>query len=389
MTVRAEHVDGDRYRVRIYTGTHPHTGRPQQRSRYFRADSQRAADKQAPGIEADMRAEVAEQAKVVGTVAECVDRWLLIQHSKSTLSPTYLRRADAICGRIRSQLGRIKATDLSRRHVEDWYVWLRGLDRGGGRRMSEATVLHHHRILSAVLTVALDAGMVNRVVTEKRAPKAPKYDLRLPSDAELAALIAAAPPNLRAVATFAAFTGLRRGEIFGLRWTDVEPGIIHVRQAVVELKGGVLLDKVPKSRRPRDVYVDEAVDRALVAWRAELEALAARRHGTLAADARVFPNLSADKTGWTPMRPGWLSLAWARHCKAQGVHVRVHDLRHWYASRLMARATPKDAQDALGHAMLSTTLNLYSHATEGSADRVRAAMRGALETFPPLPIDSQ
>ena len=380
MTVRAEHVAADRWRVRIYTGTHPLTGRPIQRSRYFRADSQRAADKAAPGLEAAMRAEARAAAEIVGTVAECVDRWLLIQHSKSTLSPTYLRRAELICSRIRTQLGRISASELSRRHVEDWYVWLRGIDQGKGRRMSEATVLHHHRILSAVLVVALDAGMVNRVVTEKRPPKAPPYQLTLPSDGELAALIASAPPTLRAVATFAAFTGLRRGELFGLRWTDVEPGVIHVRQAVIELKGGVLVDKVPKSRRTRDVYVDEAVDTALVQWRVELETLAQRRRGTLAADARVFPNLTADKTGRTPMRPGWLSLAWSRHCKTQGVHVRVHDLRHWYASRLMARATPKDTQDALGHAALSTTLNTYGHATEGSAERVRAAMRGALTT---------
>lgn len=378
MTVHAEHVTADRYRVRIYVGPHPLTGKPMQRSRYFRAPNQRAADKQAPSVEAELRDEAADRAELVGTVAECVDRWLLVQHSKTTLSPTYLRRADAICGRIRSQLGRVKASELSRRHVEDWYVWLRGIDQGKGRRMSEATVLHHHRILSAVLTVALDAGMVSRVVTERRAPKAQPYEMSLPSDADLADLISKAPPNLRAVATFAAFTGLRRGEMFGLRWTDVEPGVIHVRQAVVELAGGKLVDKVPKSRRPRDVYVDEAVDRALDVWRADLEQLAARRRGTLAPDARVFPNLTADKTGRTPMRPGWLSLAWSRHCKDQGATVRVHDLRHWYATRLVARATPKDAQEALGHAQLSTTLNLYGHKTEGSADRVRAAMRGAL-----------
>lgn len=365
------------WKVRAYVGLDPVTGRQRARSKTFQANGIRAARKMQARIETEWDDERRAHAAYVGTVAELVDRWLRLKRSEDR-SPTYLTRAEFIGKRIQDMIGHVPARDLTARHVSDWHVALRELP--GRRRMSQATVLHHHRILSAVLRMAREHGDIDKVATEATRPKkVDRYQIELPPSDTIQALLDAAPSHLRGAAWLAALTGLRRGELFGLQWTDVEPGVIHVRRSVVELAGGELRDKPPKSDRARKVWISPDLQDVLVGWRLRLEDAAAQIGGVLADDARVLPNLRADTSGRTPMRPGWLTLAWSRHCEKHGVKVRVHDLRHWYATHMLgAGLTAPEVAALLGHAQVSTTVNIYGHTSELSADRARAAIGGAL-----------
>jgi integrase len=140
-------------------------------------------------------------------------------------------------------------------------------------------------------------------------------------------------------------TGMRRGELFGLKWEDIdfEGSRIHVRRAV--WRGKFV---TPKSRRSR---------RAIDVTRTLKEALArlpSRFRGDL-----VFPADSG-----APMDPeNYTHRDWARTLRHSGLRrIRFHDLRHTYASLLIRQgAHPKYIQVQLGHASIQTTLDRYGH----------------------------
>lgn len=370
MTVRAEHLDGDRYRVRIYAGRDPVTGKARQLTRTFRAKNQRTADKQSSLHEAELRRKLEAKQAQQGTVAELVESWQSIR-TPATHSPTTLYREAPIVRRIVERLGAIPLDDLNGRHIDEWHAWLRTLDVNG-RRLSEATVHHHFRVLRSILITGEHWQMVATPATKHaKVPKPEKRELRLPTRQAIDVLISTLPPHARFPIIAASQTGVRRGELFGLRLDaiDWEQRKLSIRANVVEVPGRPLVDKIPKGKRTRPVPFGGGFAAILETHIATLRAASP----TLAADAFVMADLAADPTGRTPLRPGWLSLLWKRHTTRHGVQCRLHDLRHYYGSSLIAAGvTAKAVQEALGHADMSTT-NIYIHALEGSDDSIRTA----------------
>jgi integrase len=360
--------------LRLYAGIDPVTKRQRLRSKTFEAKGQQKARRVADKIVGEFRRDAAQAAAERGTVGDMVDQWRRIQESKGR-SPLTLQRDWFICKRIVERLGRVPVRDLKARDVEDWHVWLRELNSGTKaepRHMSERTVVRHHSVLSSVLSTAERRGYVDTNVARLVRPTAKAKQIEVPDSATLRLLFDSARPSLSGIAQLAAFTGLRRGELFGLTWADVEPDRIRVRRSVIQLPGGVLIDKAPKSGAERDVPIPPEVYTALQKWRAELETALG---GRVAADVRVVPDLGRDPSGRTPKRPDWLSHAWREHCKAQGVHVRWHDLRHWYATVAVNAGVPtRSVQAALGHAQVDTTMRLYVHETDEGADRLRGGV---------------
>lgn len=382
------HLGGDRWKVRIYAGR-DHFGRQRLRSKTFRAKNEQAANRAMARYVAELQGAIEDRKAERLTVAGLVKDWLAFKSPDFELST--MRRTKIITDRIIADLGRIPLDSLTARHVDEWYARLRAENIGTAdkpRYRSDSTVHHFHRVLHGILRQGERWEMVPKVATAKATPpKRPKRRPAIPPEGAVRLLLEQASPSVRFAAILAAVTGLRRGELVGLRWTDVEDDGLHVRRSIVDNKARTV--KPPKTESgARVVGLAPGIRALLDVERARCEKIAAQRHGTLAPDAYILAELvgtwqdPGDPNGHKPRRPGWLTLAWRRLCDKHGARIRVHDLRHLHISALGDEHVPITAiAGRAGHSRNSTTLDIYSHESdEGrlvaaeAADRILARL---------------
>jgi integrase len=177
-------------------------------------------------------------------------------------------------------------------------------------------------------------------------------------------------PRLAPLLVLAALTGMRRGELCALRWTDVDLklGVIEVSRSVVVVPGGVA-EKTTKTDNSREVALDPVGIALLEEYKDEVIGWAKAVGTTLLADAFIFSPF-IDCT--TPFRPDNVTSFFIRVRDSVGAKgVRLHDLRHFTATQLIgAGVDVRTVAGRLGHADSSLTLRIYSHLIE---DRDRAA----------------
>lgn len=225
-------------------------------------------------------------------------------------------------------------------------------------RLAPGTVRTRLAYLRGVLRAAVRDRLIARDPSEGvQAPREPsrRSGMVIPTPGQVGAVLDAAGPRDRAVYALAAFAGLRAGEITGLRVRDVDflGRVVRVRQ---QGRNGTLAP--PKSRASeRDVPVPD-----------ELLAI-------LAEHVRRWPTSSGLLIREQVLSRGSLGTGWRRTCRRAGVGgVRLHDLRHFYASGLIAAGCDVvTVQRALGHESASTTLDTYAHLFPDASDRTRAA----------------
>src|ERR1039458_2061970 len=137
------------------------------------------------------------------------------RHQKTRLRPTTFERLDGILETLKATLPE-RAKDISRKSVAD-YISTRSEDVAPGTVQKEVTVLKH------ALRLAVEWELLNRNPAQgAKLPKVPEVRTRYLSPAELKASLEAAPEWMRAPIALAAFTGMRRGELLGLRWMDLD-----------------------------------------------------------------------------------------------------------------------------------------------------------------------
>jgi integrase len=178
-------------------------------------------------------------------------------------------------------------------------------------------------------------------------------------------------------------TGLRQGELLGLRWEDVDLGgatlrVRHTLQPPGFPKGAPARLMPPKTRRSlRGVHLPHSAVQALLRHREIQDAERARAKGTWRDYGLVFPNTLGGYADYTNLMP--------RHFKpllkkAGLPNIRFHDLRHTCATLLLTkRVHPKIVSEMLGHSSVSITLDIYSHVIPGLGDAAATAMEEALE----------
>ncbi len=191
---------------------------------------------------------------------------------------------------------------------------------------------------------------------------------------------AARGDRLEALYVLAVATGMRRGELLGLKWSDVdlENDGVSIRRTLTRIDNGkrVALG-VPKTNRSRrtirlTLQAVEALRRHLERQLREIEAL-----GDLYRDEGL---VFTTEVG-TPVNPSNLrQRSLAPLLKKAGLpHIRFHDLRHTCATLLLGKGVhPKFVQELLGHATIAITLDTYSHVMPGMGDQTARAMQDAL-----------
>ena len=363
------------WELRVSLGKDPISGKYKQLSKTFHG-SARAADEALRDL-IDRQVPLRTDGHRV-TVSQLLTRWLQ-EGERLDLSPTTLRTYEAqIDSTIRPALGTVQLTKLTTKHLDDLYGAMKK------KGLSPKTIRNHHAILSSSLHQAERWGWVRlNVADHAKPPRVVPRKVSAPSVEEVQSIIRAAEdrdPRLAPLLMLGALTGLRRGELCALRWTDVrlDVGDLIVARSVVVAKAG-LAEKSTKTGRERRVALDRVAVLLIKAHRRQVEKWARQAEVSLAEDSFVF---SPYVDGSKPFRPDNVTGFFMRVRDSLGLTVRLHDLRHFTATQLIgANVDIRTVAGRLGHSDPSLTLRVYSHAIE-QRDRAAAEVMGRVLSPP-------
>jgi integrase len=280
---------------------------------------------------------------------------------KTSVAPrTWTRYEQLIRCHATPALGTLPLEQVTPRHLQQLYSEM--VKAGSG----QGTVLQTHAVIHRALKQAVLWNLIPRNPADAvNRPKPHRQEMQTLSPEQARKLLEAARGDrLEALYVIALTTGMRLGELLGLRWKDVDldQGVVHVQVTLQRTKAGFEFVQ-PKTRHSR---------RQVLLTGAALEALQRHRESQTAAallksdvwhnehDA-VFTNLTGGPLDGTHV---------LRHCfrpllkRARLPEIRFHDLRHTAATLLLGLGTnPKIVSEMLGHSAITITLDLYSHVT--------------------------
>lgn len=306
---------------------------------------------------------------------EHIDRWLeAVEHS--VRPATFRRYSDVMRRHVLPTLGAVPLTRLGAPHLQRLYA--ERLESG----LSPTTVHHIHVTFHTALKQAVRWNLIDRNPTELVAPprRAQPETHTWSLEQSQRVLATGDQTELGALWRLALLTGMRRGEILGLKREDIDfqSGTLSVRRTLSRGKVGRWELGQPKTAAGRRSIAlpADSVD-ALKGHRAK-QAEERLRLGPLWEDhGFVFTG----RTG-APLHVNSLDAQFRKLIEASGVpKIRFHDLRHTSATlMLLIGVHPKVVQERLGHSDISMTMNRYSHVTPGmqqrAADNLSSALSG-------------
>lgn len=312
-------------------------------------------------------------------LSDYLSRWL---DERGDLKPSTLQGYRTVATNfIGPELGDVRLKDLTPARIVKAYTSMR--KRGGrrGKPLSDRSVQLTHAVLRSALEHAVEQGDLasNPAATLPRTslPRVrEKREMKVWSANDAAAFLAhTADDRLGACWALALDSGMRRGELLGLRWRDVnfETGVISVRRNRVSVDNKVV-EGTTKSGKARTVDLSAGTVASLRRWRT-------RQREERLAWGEAYENSGYVFTSedGAPLRPE--ALAWqfrSTLAKAPVPTIRFHDMRHTSATLdLEANVHPKVVQERLGHSNIAMTLDLYSHVIPGMGANA-ANLRGEL-----------
>ena len=275
----------------------------------------------------------------------------------------------------------VAVKDLTAAQVQEWEAELTT------RGLSSSTVGKAHRLLKQAMKEAVNLDLIAKNPID--AVKPPKRVLKKPGinalDLEgrtrlLNALDAMELTQRTLAARIALYTGLREGEVCGLRWCDVdlESRTMHIRQAIGRGTGGEYI-KQTKTDKARDIALPEDLAAILERWKAAQQETLAQADAILSPMAYV---MTGTETHWnlTILGKEWRALA--KDLGIRGTEGRIptyHDLRHtWATMAVAAGADIKTVAGNLGHSNSAITLNVYASPDPDARRNVAATVNDAI-----------
>jgi integrase len=271
--------------------------------------------------------------------------------------------------------GDVGLAALRRSHIERWVKTMQIAPRGDGQPpgLAPGTIRTRVNNVRAVLRGAVRDRVIasdpSDGITLPRVRR-PEAAMRLPEPAQVRALLDAAPGRWRAFVALCAFAGLRLGEAAALRVSDIDflrRTLTVVRQVQRGPRGAVEI-RPPKYGSERTVYLADGLVEILAAHVGE--------HCPGEDPARYLFARGGEVPPYQQAVGRW----WDKARAAPGLSaVKLHDLRHFYASGLIAAGCDVvTVQRALGHASASVTLGTYAHLWPTAEDKTRAAVAAML-----------
>ena len=364
---------GNRYYAVVYEGIDPATGKG--RHRWYPGGATR---KDAERVLGDLVKRIHDgdyQAPERITVAEYLtERWLPLRRRQVRHS-TYRSYMANTRLHVVPYIGNIPLQRLTPDDLDGLYdQLLTSGRRNGGGGLSPKMVRNIHNMLRKALADACRKGTLQRNVATLADPPKPGRDtnMRVWTAEQLRQFLTEIGEHRMAAAFhLAAHTGMRRGEVLGLTWRDVDldAARLSVHQAVITVEYQVTVADVKTGTARRTIDLDERTVEVLRAWRTEREREAALIGATVSEDETVFARPDGELT-----HPDYFSQVFDRHCAGSELpRIRFHDLRHTHATILLKAGVPvKVVSERLGHSSPAFTMTVYQHVLPGmQADAAR------------------
>lgn len=285
---------------------------------------------------------------------------------KKTIAPYFRRR-------------KIKLVDLTAKDIQNFYL-------AELKRVSANTVIHYHANIHKALKYAVKLDLIPTNPADKiERPRRGSFKGSFYDTEEMKLLLEAVKgTKFEIPVMLAAFYGLRRSEVLGLKWdaVDFDKNTITIKHTVTtcELDGKRILVKEDRTKNKasmRTLPLVDFVKEKLLSLKAEQEEnrmLCGRSY------IKDFMGYICINEIGDLIKPGYLSVEFPKLLEKKGLRrIRFHDLRHSCASLLIANGVPmKQIQEWLGHSDFSTTANIYAHLDYSSKLSSADALLGGL-----------
>ena len=300
---------------------------------------------------------------------------------------TYASYAQAIKSKINpyfdARFPTLTLSQITPKHIQDYYTW-----EMTENDVSANTVIHRHANIRKALQYAFKTGLIDINPADRiERPKKVKYVGSTYNDQELEQLFAVTKGDLIELPVMlAAFYGLRRSEVLGLKWDaiDFEKKTITIKHTVTQttLDGKSVIiekDRTKTKSSYRTLPLVKPFEDALL--RKKAEQAENRRLCGKCYDQSHLDYINVNEMGKL-ITPGFLTQHFPLVLERNGMKkIRFHDLRHSCASLLYSNGVAlKDIQEWLGHSDISTTSNIYTHLDYSSKVASANAILSLLDT---------
>ena len=302
------------------------------------------------------------------TLAEFLERWMRDYVATNTAPSTGDGYGFIVRCHLIPKIGSHQLKKLQPAHLQEYYAKALAQGRRDGKGgLSARTVQHHHRVLSEALSHAVKWGLLARnVATAADPPKPSRTEIAFLSQEDVERMLDVAEGTPTYILIFTAlYSGLRRGELLGLRWCDVDllMATISVTQSLQRLYGGEFSIREPKSPRSRRLVPMPPSLAILLRQHREQQEQQRILLGSILEEADL---VFAHPDG-SPLDPSTVSHTFGKIARKAGLsNIRFHDLRHAHASLMLRTgADPKVISERLGHSSIAITMDIYAHILPG------------------------
>lgn len=292
-------------------------------------------------------------------LSEYVESWL--ENYKRGVRPnTHQRACEIMRLHVLPTLGNIQLDKLTPQHLDRLYT--KKLEE-----LSPTTVQTMHNILHKALSDAIKQEIIYINVSERvEAPRKNEYEARVFNEEEMQKFLTAIQNHpLYVLLLIDIATGMRRGEIVGLKWNDIDlkKGVVQVRRAIVRrpttLGGGYAEAPLKTKKSRRSIMLPAYIVVVLEQYRMEQISMIQQKGQEW--DEQFWLFRKSDGDHLNPQHDVYE--AFKNLLKKAGLpDIRFHDLRHTAATMHLGMMTnPKIVQEILGHSTISITMDAYSH----------------------------
>ena len=367
-----------RWMAQISLGNDLATGKPKRRTFYGKT-RQEVAEKLRKALADFKEGGFIDTGKM--TVEVWFRKWLDIYSKPKVRISTWESYNSVFRRHIAPTIGHLLLKDLRPEHLQQLYNDKLANGRVDGKGgLSATTVSYIHAVLHQGFKQAVLEQLVFRNVAESvNKPKKKRHEVTPLTIDEVNTLLTTAREDRLFPALLVEWgTGLRRGELLGLKWPDVDlkRGQVMVRQSLIRTRQGLIFSepKTPKSRRtiPLPAEVTTELRRHKKA-QAEEKLLFGQDYGK---DNLVFCNPDG-----RPYDPRWFTRQFERLLQVAGLpRITFHDMRHSHATMLLVlKENTKVVAERLGHSTVAMTLDTYSHIIPGMQEQAAAKLNSVLD----------
>ena len=298
------------------------------------------------------------------TVKEYLLKWLQ-DYAEPNLSPTTYDGYQMIVKKhLIPSLGAMQLDDLQPIHIQSYQSHKLKTGRRDGKKggLSKKTLLQHHRVLSKALKQAVLWQLLSyNPATAVKAPTPEKHEIEAMTIKEVKKLLEISKDTwMYYVIYIAVNTGMRRGEVLGLRWQDINFNnkFISVRQTIVKANNEIIFKEPKTKSSKRTIRIDNEDIQILN----EVKEKQKEYTSIFGPDYNEYNLVFCYEDGSPPFPDTVTKRFTSLAKKAKLDKYRFHDLRHTHASLMLeSGAQMKVIQERLGHSNITTTMDTYAH----------------------------